>query len=189
MPKEPQDPCETWWNSCTVLVFYSLESEDAPVGPSRPTLALPFLVDPFRLFGADRSPYLSVQPLAYFLEELEAARKKADEDPAFPRAIQEIEAWLADLKDPVIGYQLEPPALAGSGLATSHIENLIAQEEREAEKEALTQETTSGKAKEKPKSVLLPLWLDLLLFSSGLALIFWILWKYFPWDAEHAPDF
>jgi hypothetical protein len=133
MPAAPRDPIEVFFDSCTTLVFYGLESEDAKAGPSRPTLVLPSLNDPFRLFTADKCPYISVQPVSYFLEELETARKKAGEDPSFPPAIQKIESWLVDLKDPVIGYQLEPPALAGSGLATPHIETLIAQEDKAKE--------------------------------------------------------
>jgi hypothetical protein len=100
MPEAHLDPVETWWKSCTILVFYGLESEDAQVGPSRPTLALPFLNNPFRLFTADDCPRLSVQPVSYSLKELETARKSVGEDPSFQRAIQEIEAWLDDLKDP-----------------------------------------------------------------------------------------
>jgi hypothetical protein len=175
------DPIEAWLDSCKVLVFYGLDSEDGPVGPRSATLALPLLENPHELFLADVAPHLSVQPVAGFQDELDRAKEKAGGQPGHEQALRDIQQWVDGLTDPVVGYQLEPSALAGTGRATEQINGMLEAEAAAAGQadQGQVSVSTSGLASPKGPS---KGWrfraqqlFDLVLYFGMLAVILWLL--------------
>ena len=100
-----------------VLVFYALPSDDAPVGPQTPRLALPDLdpEDMVAAFSPDQAPYLSVLDRAQWAEELGVVRARAFRDRGTLPRIARVERWFAAQGLPWIGWQHEVEAGAGEG--------------------------------------------------------------------------
>jgi hypothetical protein len=113
------NPEPSWFETCTVLVFYGLNSEDEDPDPASPSLALGNLGEPDRLFKSDLPPILSVQTRESFEQELAQAAENAGQDEMCLAAIHKISKWLSKTAPPYVAYELEPPDMAGFSTAST----------------------------------------------------------------------
>ncbi|NMB73782.1 MAG: hypothetical protein GYA21_01480 [Myxococcales bacterium] len=98
---------------CSVLVFYAVDKMEDEPDRNTPSLVL----EPHwsHLIHADTAPYLTELTSEQFLEELQQAGQKAT---WYERqVINRIREWFLSQQKPAVLYELEPPSIAGSGMA------------------------------------------------------------------------
>jgi hypothetical protein len=101
---------------CTCLVFYAVHDEPDEYGPiSRPCVVdARALVEAFRDAVAPRWINDTVDDVRAHVED---ALRRRDLDDETSRDLHRLRVWLGDCLTPYVAYELEPPRLAGTGLA------------------------------------------------------------------------
>jgi len=95
------------------LVFYLLESEQAPIGPDTKRYAAQTLPGYHADFWADIEPYLTVLAVDDFISEARRVESELSTEAALSE-LDRIRDWVRTGGLPVVGYQLEETTAASS---------------------------------------------------------------------------
>ncbi|MDB4945103.1 MAG: hypothetical protein JWP97_4637 [Labilithrix sp.] len=98
----------------TAFVMYAMASEDATLEPGAPSLVAPAVFQPRR---SDVAPYGTVEEAYELVDAALMALEDLPPSPALHDALNGVLTWLDAIDTRFVLYQLEPPDLAGRGIA------------------------------------------------------------------------
>ena len=112
-------PTDAWSEQCDTVVFYALPDASAQLSPQTPSLVIErfFVEDAQAAFGVAPAPRRETVSGLEFEAVLARAVAAPRRDPNSRGRVEFVRRWYLDTAPAWVTWQLEPAAVAGTGVA------------------------------------------------------------------------